>query len=103
MIVYDDLEPSEKIRIYDKGVTLNGGALRRAHALVDYRVGDMFAPYIEKTEPLEQVCRGFLDAIRTGTPPLTDGNAGLRVVRILEAAQESIRREGEKVWLDGNG
>jgi predicted dehydrogenase len=102
MIVYDDLEPSEKIRVYEKGVTLNGGPERRASALVDYRVGDMFAPYIDKTEPLQRVCESFIEAIRTGTPPLTDGRAGLEVVRILEAAQESIRKDGERVWLDGS-
>jgi predicted dehydrogenase len=103
MIVYDDLEPSEKIRVYDKGVTFNSEAERRAKALVDYRIGDMFAPYIEKAEPLEEVGRSFVEAIRSGTPPITDGKAGLLVVRVLEAAQESIRKDGEKVRLDGNG
>jgi predicted dehydrogenase len=103
MIVYDDLEPSEKIRVYDKGVTFNSGPERRAQALVDYRVGDMFAPYIDKVEPLEEVGRSFVEAIRSGTPPITDGRAGLLVVQVLEAAQESIRRDGEKVRLDGDG
>jgi predicted dehydrogenase len=103
MVVYDDLEPSEKIRVYDKGVTFNSGPERRAQALVDYRVGDMFAPYIEKVEPLEEVGRSFVEAIRSGTPPITDGRSGLLVVQVLEAAQQSIRRDGEKVLLDGNG
>ena len=102
MIVYDDLEPSEKIRVYDKGVTLNGGPPHRAEALVDYRVGDMFAPHIDRAEPLEQVCLAFLEAVRGGAPTDTDGGAGLQVVRILGAAEESMRREGEKVWLEKN-
>jgi predicted dehydrogenase len=103
MVVYDYLEPSENIRVYDKGVTFNSEPERRAQALVDYRVGDMFAPYIDKAEPLEEVGRSFVHAIRSGDPPITDGRAGLLVVRVLEAAQESIRKDGEKVRLDGNG
>lgn len=100
MVVYDDLAPSEKIRVYEKGVTVNGDLSERARALVDYRVGDMYAPHIDKAEPLEEVCRGFFESIRTGAPSRTDGRAGLAVVRILEAAQESIRRNGERIPLD---
>jgi predicted dehydrogenase len=99
MIVYDDLAPSEKIKVYDKGVSLNGHSENRAKALVDYRMGDMFAPRIDKTEPLESVCNGFLEAILDGKTPPTDGHAGLRVVRILEAAQRSIERNGERITL----
>ena len=100
MIVYNDLEPSEKVRVYDKGVTLNSDAASRSRALVDYRVGDMFAPYIEKTEPLELVCQAFLDAIAHGRPSPTNGRNGLEVVRILEAAEQSMRKEGQRVPLD---
>ena len=59
----------------------------------------MFAPQIDKTEPLERVCNGFLDAILEGKTPPSDGQAGLRVVRILEAAQRSIDRDGERITL----
>ncbi len=97
MIVYDDLAPSEKVRIYEKGITVSGDAGSRERALVDYRMGDMFAPHIDKTEPLERVCAAFRDAVATGTPPPTDGRAGLEVVRILEAAQVSMRKDGERV------
>jgi predicted dehydrogenase len=100
MIVYDDLEPSEKIRVYEKGVTFNNGPTSRRQALVDYRTGDMYAPYIDKTEPLERACRTFLEAIETGVRPLTDGAAGLAVVRILEAAQASIRAEGKRIPME---
>ncbi len=99
MIVYDDLAPSEKVKVYDKGVTLNGSATDRDGILIDYRTGDMFAPKIDKTEPLLNVCRHFVDSIRNSTPPLTDGRAGLGVVRILEAAQRSIDRGSEIVAL----
>jgi predicted dehydrogenase len=99
MIVYDDLEPSEKVRVYAKGVTVAGESGSRERALVDYRLGDMFAPHIEKTEPLARVCRSFADAIAGGEPPPTDGRAGLEVVRLLEAAQASIRKHGERVFL----
>ena len=100
MIVYDDLEPSEKLRIYEKGVTLSSDPAARARALVDYRVGDMFAPYIEKFEPLERVCRSFVDCIERRSVPITDGQAGLDVVRVLDAAQESIRKEGERIPIE---
>jgi predicted dehydrogenase len=99
MIVYDDLAPSEKIRIYDKGVVLGGDRGLRDRALVDYRIGDMYAPWVDKVEPLARVCAGFLRAIETGEPPLTDGRAGLAVVRLLEAAQASLARAGERIPL----
>ncbi len=99
MIVYDDIEPSEKIRVYDKGVTFSDDAHTRAEALVDYRMGDMFAPYLDKTEPLARMCGAFLTAIRTGRPSLSTGRHGVAVVRVLEAAQQSIRKNGEPVAL----
>jgi predicted dehydrogenase len=99
MVVYDDLEPSEQVRVYEKGVTLgNGNGAARTRALVDYRVGDMWAPHIDKTEPLSLVCRDFIGAIMDGRRPLADADLGLRIVRILEAAQRSIERGGE--WID---
>jgi predicted dehydrogenase len=99
MIVYDDLAPSEKIRVYDKGVTISPDSESRERALVDYRVGDMFVPYIDKFEPLERLCQTFVRSIETGERPATDGRAGLEVVRVLEAAQQSIRKNGERIRL----
>ncbi len=100
MIVYDDLEPSEKVRIYEKGVSMGGDSgAARTRALVDYRVGDMWAPHLDKTEALELVCRDFLGAIAERRHPLTDGEMGLRVVQVLEAAQRSLARSGERVTL----
>jgi predicted dehydrogenase len=99
MIVYDDLAPSEKVRVYDKGVTRNADSLSRKRALIDYRIGDMFAPHIDNTEPLNRVCRTFVEAIEHRTQPPTDGRSGLRVVRMLEAGQESLRKNGERIGL----
>jgi predicted dehydrogenase len=109
MIVYDDIEPIEKVRVYDKGVTTtNGdnGATRGGdekeeayRTLVSYRTGDVWVPKLDGTEALRHVCAEFLDSIRESRSPLTDGAAGLRVVRLLEAAQESIGDGGRLVKL----
>lgn len=99
MIVYDDLEPSEKIKVYDKGITVNepDGVYRM---MVGYRTGDMWAPQLATTEALREEARHFIDCIENGRRPLTDGAAGLDVVRILEAASTSMRNRGQPVELD---
>ena len=99
MIVYDDLAPSDKVKIYDKGVTVNGNPRDRHKVLIDYRMGDMHAPRIDKTEPLHNVCSHFVRSILDAAAPLTDGEAGLRVVRILEAAQQSLDHGGKRITL----
>ena len=99
MIVYDDLEPSEKIKVYDKGVTLKSSPERVSEALVGYRTGDMWAPQISLTEGLLVEAQHFLDCIRHQRQPLTDGQAGLRVVAILEAAAQSLAHRGQPVEL----
>src|SRR5216684_424997 len=98
MILYDDIEPTEKVRVYDKGVTTSRvGSDREAdyQTLVSYRTGDVWAPQLDMTEALRRVVAEFLDSIRASRPPLTDGAAGLRVVRLLEAAQQSIKNGGQ--------
>jgi predicted dehydrogenase len=99
MIVYDDLEPSEKIKVYDKGVTLASGPESVYESLVGYRTGDMWAPKLSLTEGLRIEIQHFLECIRQGTQPLSDGKAGLRVIRILEAAVESLAHRGQPVEL----
>ena len=101
MILYDDIEPTEKVRVYDKGVTANRIGDREAdyQTLVSYRTGDVWAPKIDATEALNYVVREFLDSIRNGRKALTDGEAGLRVVRLLEAAQCSIKESGRFVEI----
>ena len=99
MIVYDDLEPSEKVKVYDKGITLNGDQEELYQSLVGYRTGDMWAPQVSLTEGLHVEVQHFLDCIRRGARPMTDGEAGLRVIRILEAATESLAERGRPVEL----
>jgi predicted dehydrogenase len=101
MILYDDIEPTEKVRVYDKGVTANRVADRETayQTLVSYRTGDVWAPKLDTTEALRYVVAEFLDSIRLGRAPLTDGHAGLRVVRLLEAAQKSIKCGGQFTLL----
>jgi len=98
MIVYDDNEPSEKLKVYDRGVLL-GKAVDRDTTLVQYRTGDMLAPQIPTTEALRIECEHLLDCIRQGTTPLTGGAHAVNVVRMLEAAQQSIRQGGQEVRL----
>lgn len=99
MILYDDLEPSEKIKLYDKGATSLPTDEARHELLVTYRYGDMSAPWLDTTEALRTAVLHFIDCINTGAKPLTDGWAGLRVVRILEAAEHSRRTGGGMVQV----
>jgi predicted dehydrogenase len=99
MIIYDDMEPSEKVKIYDSGVEIATDRDQIYHMLVQYRTGDMLAPKIDLTEALKKLSLEFCRAIQEGRKPLTDGHAGLRVVSILEAANHSMRRNGEVVEL----
>jgi predicted dehydrogenase len=101
MIVYDDIEPTEKVRIYDKGVTRTAyTADEEAYkTLVSYRTGDVWVPKLDPTEALHYVCAEFLDSIRDARPSASDGHAGLRVVRLLEAAQASIKDGGRWIKL----
>jgi len=102
MILYDDIEPTEKVRVYDSGVTANRVGDREAEyqTLVSYRTGDVWAPKLDSTEALRYVVAEFLDSIRERRQSLTDGHAGLRVVRLLEAAQQSMKNGGQSVILN---
>lgn len=99
MIVYNDLEPAEKVKVYDKGVVVTDDSDARHMALFGYRVGDMWSPTLDTTEALKRVCAEFANAIVERRRPLTDGECGLRVVRILEAAQKSLASGGTAVSL----
>lgn len=99
MIIYDDMEPSEKVKIYDKGIDISEDKDQIYNILIQYRTGDMLAPQIDLTEALKLVSKEFYDSINENRTPLTDGNAGLRVVKILEAANNSIRNNGEVINL----
>lgn len=99
MIVYDDLEPSEKVKVYDKGITVNGSPESIYQMLIGYRAGDMWAPQLDLTEALRTEVGHFIECLERGEQPITDGEAGLRVVRILEAAARSLKQRGQAVEL----
>lgn len=98
MIVYDDNEASEKVKIYDKGidVTTREGVY---DTLVQYRTGDMLSPKLDQTEALAEGTRHFIDCVLNNKTPITDGHAGLNVVRVLEASGVSIKNRGQAVEL----
>jgi predicted dehydrogenase len=98
MLVWNDLEADEKIKIYDKGVDVkNQQGLY--NLLVNYRSGDMWAPQVEQIEALNHELAYFIDCIAHDKTPFNDGAAGLRVVKMLEAANESVRKRGALVYL----
>lgn len=99
MIVYDDLEPSEKVKVYDRGVTVSDQTEDRYRRLVGYRLGDMWAPQLDPTEALRSEALHFLACVEGRERPLTDGHTGLRVVQILEAAMRSLGQGGQPVEL----
>lgn len=100
MVVYDDLEPCDKVKVYDTGVDFKADEASLHRLLVSYRVGDMKAPRIDPGEALGVEMRHLLDCVKTGRLPLTDGNAGLRVVKLLELAQRSIEQRGRMIPVD---
>ena len=102
MIVYDDLEPSEKIKVYDKGITVTNDPQQRHDMLVGYRSGDMWAPQLDTAEALRSEIAHFLSCIAEKKTPQTSGEAGSRVVKILEAASKSMRQQGVPVPLKRN-
>lgn len=99
MIVYDDLEPSEKLKIYDRGVVLTSSPEEIYRMLVDYRLGDMWAPQLPVAEALREETQHFVACIGQGTAPVSDGQAGLRVVELLEATTRSMRLRGHPIEL----
>lgn len=99
MAVFDDMETIEKIKIYDKGAVLPGQFLSYTETIT-LREGDINIPYLKIEEPLKIECQHFLDCIQKNRKPLTDGEDGLRVVRILEAAQKSLKNQGRPVRLE---
>jgi predicted dehydrogenase len=97
------MELSEKLKLYDKGVTLNNGPEGVYQLQVGYRAGDMWAPHLNNVEALQVEAQHFLECITHNQQPVSDGLAGLRVVRILEAASESMAQHGQPVELNLEG
>jgi predicted dehydrogenase len=100
MLVFDDLEVSEKIKVYDRGVSLDPSPDDVNLMRVGYRTGDMWSPQLAIAEALQRVAASFIESIRTGAAPVTDGHAGLRIVRLLEAATQSMATRGNPVSID---
>jgi predicted dehydrogenase len=100
MIVYDDMEPSEKVKVYDKGITITNGPESVYNMMIGYRTGDMYAPQLDMSEALRAEAQHFADCIENGKRPITDGHAGLRVVQMLEAATRSMKTQGALVELE---
>jgi predicted dehydrogenase len=101
MIVFDDLEASEKIKVYDSGISVDPSPENVYQMLVGYRTGDMWAPKLAVSEALSVEAAHFVDCVSRGTRPQSDGEAGLRVVRLLEAASASMENYGRPVSIQG--
>lgn len=96
MVIYDDMQTSEKVKVYDRGASMEAGAYERR---VSYRVGDMWAPALSSQEALLTEMQEFVRCIDTGARPLTDGESGLRVVKLLAAASRSVQLRGQPIDL----
>jgi predicted dehydrogenase len=100
MILYDDLDPSEKLKVYDKGISVTPRQEDVYKLLVSYRSGDMWAPRLDNTEALQTEALHFVDCIENNRQPDTDGAAGLRMVSMIEAAETSLRDRGRLIELN---
>lgn len=99
MVIYDDVEPTEKIKIYDTTYQLNGSEEEKHKMLIDYRTGDIYLPKVPQKEALAEMAADFVGAVSTNKKPLVDGQKGLEVVRVLEAAEASIKQNGKEIRL----
>jgi predicted dehydrogenase len=98
MIVFNDMEPTEKIRLYDTGHSISTDEEKRK-VLVDYRIGDVYIPKLDLREALGGMAKDFIDSITKGTKPIASYESGFNTIRILEAAQKSIKEKGRQVEL----
>jgi predicted dehydrogenase len=106
MLVYDDTEPTEKVKIFDKGVNLERNKLPKAGYYdtweefnLVYKEGEIEALKLEKQEPLRVMCTHFIGCINNNKTPISDGNSGLRVVKVIEAIQKSLKNNGKEIFL----
>lgn len=97
MVVYDDIEPTEKVRVYDAGYEFKTEEKKKL--MVDYRTGDIYIPKLDQTEALSGVARSFVEAIEKNIEPISNWKIGLSVVKVLEAAEKSIRNHSKEVIL----
>jgi predicted dehydrogenase len=99
-LVYNHLNLAEPIKVYDSGITVAPDTDTRRRAVVNYRTGDVWSPFVDQSEALKFMAADFVQCIRTGQRPLADGHAGRQVVAILEAAQRSLETAGARVEID---
>jgi predicted dehydrogenase len=99
MLVYDDVSTNEKIRVYDKGVTVQPHYDTFGEFQLSYRFGDIYTPRLDDNEPLKNECQHFVHCIQKGERSRSDGHTGLAVVHVIEQACDSIRRNGEQLAL----
>jgi predicted dehydrogenase len=97
MVVYDDLEASEKVKVYDKGITLSDDPAAQHQMRISYRSGDAWAPHLDTREALALEAAEFVRSVNTSARPVSDGESGLRIVKILEAASRSMNEKGVPV------
>jgi predicted dehydrogenase len=98
MILYNDIEPSEKVKVFDTGVGIKSDADRNK-LLIDYRYGDILIPKLSTHEALQQVATDFIESIESKKAPLSSADIGLHVVRVLEAAEKSINQKGKEIYI----
>ena len=99
MIVYDDVEATDKVKVYDRGITISN-SIANAHQLrIGYRAGDMWAPHLAAKEALQTEAEHFIECVSSGRSPISNGRSGLQVIEILEAASRSIAAQGEPIQL----
>jgi predicted dehydrogenase len=103
MIIYDDLEPSEKVKIYDKGISFTEDQKQIYEMRVVHRTGDMWAPKLDAAEALRVATEHFVDCLEHGKTPQTDALMGLRVVELIEAATNSMRGRGQTFYVQQQG
>lgn len=99
MLIYDDVEPNEKIKIFDKGIQVPPYYDTYAEFHFTYRYGDIYSPRIEEYEPLAKECQHFIECIQNNQQPISDGYNGLKVISILEATTESLKNFGKSVFI----
>jgi predicted dehydrogenase len=96
-LIYNDLHVDEKIKVYDRGIDVGSDPNERSKALISYRSGDIWSPNLATREPLSRMAQDFITCIESGRQPVSDGKSGLRIVKILDAAQRSIKSQNVRV------
>jgi predicted dehydrogenase len=96
-LIYNDLDVDEKIKVYDRGIDVGSDPNQRSKALISYRSGDIWSPNLATREPLSRMAEDFVTSVKSGQQPVSDGKSGLRIVKILDAAQRSIKSQNVRI------